>query len=141
MEQRLTDDEQQVLKTGAFGAVFLVSNADPGVFAMIRESFAASGAFAGASGLVKEALSTGGLPRLPRDSALDVESVVLPALARAVDILREKSPADVSAYRELVLTAAAEVASAHRGVTPAEQDAIARIRTALADSADPAGPA
>ncbi|GHJ11996.1 hypothetical protein TPA0907_63630 [Micromonospora humidisoli] len=50
MEQRLTDDEQQVLKTGAFGAVFLVSNADPGVFAMIRESFAASGAFAGPAG-------------------------------------------------------------------------------------------
>ncbi|GHJ11997.1 hypothetical protein TPA0907_63640 [Micromonospora humidisoli] len=64
--------------------------------------------------------------------------MVLPALARAVDILREKSPADVSAYRELVLAAAEQVARAHRGVTPAEQDAIARIGAALAD---PAGPA
>ena len=30
MEQRLTDEERLTLKTGAFGAVFLVSNADPG---------------------------------------------------------------------------------------------------------------
>ncbi|MEU1886417.1 hypothetical protein ABZ491_13200 [Micromonospora rifamycinica] len=135
MEQRLTDDEQQVLKTGAFGAVFLVSNAEPGVFAMIRESFAASGAFADASGLVKEALTGGPLPRLPRDSALEVESVVLPALGRAVEILRAKSPADVSTYRELVLTAAEQVARAHRGVTPAEADAVDRIRTALAEPA------
>ncbi|WP_091245510.1 hypothetical protein [Micromonospora matsumotoense] len=138
MEQRLTDDEQQVLKTGAFGAVFLVSNADPGVFAMIRESFAASGAFAEASGLVKEALTAGSLPRLPRDSTLEIESVVLPALGRAVDILRAKSPADLSAYRELVLAAAEQVARAHRGVTPAEADTIARIRTALAGPVEPA---
>ncbi|MFI9642100.1 hypothetical protein ACIG87_18865 [Micromonospora sp. NPDC051925] len=131
MEQRLTDDEQQVLKTGAFGAVFLVSNADPGVFGMIRESFAASGAFAEASGLVKEALISGSLPRLPRDSALEVEAVVLPALGRAVDILRAKSPADLSAYRDLVITAAEQVARAHRGVTPPEADAIDRIRAAL----------
>ena len=68
MEQRLTDEEQLTLKTGAFGAVFLVSNADPGVLAMIRESIAASGAFADASGVVKEALTTGPLPQLPRDS-------------------------------------------------------------------------
>ena len=66
---------------------------------MIRESAAASGAFADASGVVKEALTAGPLPQLPRDSALEIEAVVLPALTRAVAILREKAPEEVEAYR------------------------------------------
>ncbi|WP_328424310.1 MULTISPECIES: hypothetical protein [unclassified Micromonospora] len=135
MEQRLTEDERLTLKTGVFGAVFLVSNAAPGVLGVIRESFAASGALADASGVVKDALTSGPLPRLPRDSQLEIESVVLPALGRAVRILREKSPADVEAYREVVLTAADRVARAHDGVAPAEAAAIDRIRGALAGPA------
>jgi hypothetical protein len=135
MEQRLTDEERLTLKTGAFGAVFLVSNADPGMLAVIRESVAASGALADASGVVKEALTTGPLPRLPRDSQLEIESVVLPALGRSLRILREKSPADVDAYRSVVLTAANRVARAHAGVMAEETAVIERIRGALADSA------
>ncbi|WP_410820630.1 hypothetical protein [Micromonospora sp. 050-3] len=135
MELRLTDEERLTLKTGAFGAVFLVSNADPGVLGVIRESIAASGALAGASGTVKEALTTGPLPRLPRDSQLEIESVVLPALGQAVRILREKSPRDVDAYRELVLAAADQVARAHDGVAPTEAAAIDQIRVALAEPA------
>ncbi|WP_320065081.1 hypothetical protein [Micromonospora sp. RTGN7] len=135
MGQQLTDDERLTLKTGAFGAVFLVSNADPGMLAMFRESFAASETLAQASGPVREALTTGPLPRLPRDSALEIESVVLPALGRALDILREKSPQDVAGYRSLVLAAADRVARAHRGVTPAEVAALDKIRSALAELA------
>ncbi|RLP92896.1 hypothetical protein EAD89_07975 [Micromonospora sp. BL4] len=135
MEQRLTDEERLILKTGAFGAVFLVSNADPGMLGVIRESVAASGALADASGVVKEALTSGPLPRLPRDSQLEIESVVLPALDRALRILREKSPADVDAYRAVVLTAADRVARAHDGVAPEEAAVIDRIRGALADPA------
>lgn len=132
---RLTAEEQLTLRTGAFGAVFLVSNAEPGMLAMVRESMAASGAFADASGVVKEALTTGPLPQLPRDSALEIESLVLPALGRAVEILREKSPGDVEAYRSVVLAAADRVAGAHRGVAPAEATVIEKIRGALAEPA------
>ncbi|SCE76999.1 hypothetical protein GA0070607_1339 [Micromonospora coriariae] len=132
MEQRLTDEERLTLKTGAFGAVFLVSNAEPGMLGVIRESVAASGALADASGVVKEALTTGPLPRMPRDSQLEIESVVLPALDRAMRILREKSPADVDAYRAVVLTAAHRVARAHDGVAQEEAAVIDRIRGALA---------
>ncbi|WP_434743118.1 hypothetical protein [Micromonospora sp. SH-82] len=135
--ERLTDEERFTLKTGAFGAVFLVSNADPGIFAMIRESFAASGVMAGASGVVKEALTTGPQPKLPRDSSSEVESMVLPALGEAVEILRRKSPPDVSTYRSVVLTAADEVARAHGGVSPAETAVIERIRAALGDRPAP----
>ncbi|MET7878488.1 hypothetical protein [Micromonospora profundi] len=135
MEQRLTVEERLTLKTGVFGAVVLVSNADPGVVALFRESFAASGALADASGLVKDALTTGPLPQLPRTSQLEIESVVLPALGRAVRILREKSPTDVEAYRSVVLTAADRVARAHGGVTRAESAVIDQIRGALAEPA------
>ncbi|WP_406067006.1 hypothetical protein [Micromonospora sp. NBC_01638] len=133
MEQRLTDEERLTLKTGAFGAVLLVSNAEPGMLGVIRESIAASGALADASGTVKEALTTGPLPWLPRDSQLEIESVVLPALRQAVRILGEKSPQDVEAYRSVVLTAADRVAGAHDGVAPAETAAIDQIRSALAE--------
>ena len=133
--ERLTAEEKLTLKTGAFGAVFLVSNAEPGMLAMVRESIAASGALGEASGAVKEALTTGPLPQLSRDSALEVESVVLPALGRAVDILREKSPGDLAVYRSVVLAAADRVAGAHRGVVPAEAAVFEKIRMALAEPA------
>lgn len=133
--ERLTADERLTLKTGAFGAVFLVSNAVPGVLAMVRESFAASGALAEVGGVVKEALTTGPLPQLPRDSVLEVESVVLPALGRSVKILRAKSPGDVETYRSVVLDAADRVAQAHRGIEPAEAAAIEKIRQALTEAA------
>ncbi|MGC1213316.1 MAG: hypothetical protein WA890_18860 [Micromonospora sp.] len=135
MEQRLTAEEQLTLKTGAFGAVFLVSNAQPGMLAMVRESFAASGALGDASGVVKEALTTGPLPMLPRDSALEIEALVLPALNRALEILREKAPQDLDVYRSVVLGAADRVARAQGGVTPVEAAVIDRIRTALAEPA------
>ncbi|NYT93961.1 hypothetical protein [Salinispora sp. H7-4] len=133
MEQRLTAEERLTLKTGAFGAVVLVSNVEPGVLALVRESFAASAALADSSGVVKAVLTSGPLPRLPRDSELEIESVVLPALTRAVAILREKSPPDVRTYREVVLAAADQAAGAHRGVTPRETAMIERIRGALVE--------
>jgi hypothetical protein len=131
----LTADERLTLKTGAFGAVFLVSNAEPGILAVVRESFAASGVFGETSGVVKEALTSGPLPELPRDSALEIEATVLPALSRSVAILREKSPQDVEVYRSVVLAAADRVAQAARGVTSAEATVIDRIRDALAEPA------
>ncbi|QOC93169.1 hypothetical protein [Micromonospora craniellae] len=134
MTQRLTDEEKLTLKTGAFGAVLMVSNAEPGLLAVFRESFAASGAISGASGVVREALTSGPLPKLPRDSALEIESVVLPALRRALGILTEKAPQDVGVYREVVLAAADRTARAHRGVSPAEAEAIDRIRDVLGES-------
>ncbi|MEV4808328.1 hypothetical protein [Micromonospora avicenniae] len=133
MSLELTDEDRLTLKTGAFGAVFLVSNVDPGMLAVLKESLAASDAFADASGVVRAALTTGPLPRLPRDSTLEVEATVLPALGAAVRILREKSPADLAAYREVVLAAADRVARAHAGVAPAEAAMIERIRTALGE--------
>ncbi|MGC5029414.1 hypothetical protein [Micromonospora sp. DT229] len=131
MKLRLTDEEMSTLKTGAFGAVFLVSNADPGVLALFRESFAASAAIIDASGVVETALRSGPLPKLPRHSEAEAEAVVLPALREAVRILAEKSPEDVAVYRSVVLAAADRTARAHNGISAAEAQVIERIAEAL----------
>ncbi|MGW4463147.1 hypothetical protein [Micromonospora sp. NPDC004704] len=127
------------LKRAAFGAVFLVSNADPGVLSMVRESFAASNAIAGSTGLVREVLTTGGLPRFtsnrPGEVKPDeVESVALPALRSAVRILRAKAPDELENYRETVLRAGDEVARASDGVSEAESAMLDKIRDALSIS-------
>jgi hypothetical protein len=131
MAEALTDEEKQTLKTGAFGAVFLVSNADPGFFSTLRESFAASGALTGGTGLVKEVMTTGGLPRLPKDSPELVEAAVLPALRRSVEILAAKAPAELENYRMTVLDAADQVANASQGVSAREAEMLAKVKDAL----------
>ena len=131
MDQPLTEQEKLTLKTGAFGAVFLVSNADPGLLSMIKESFAASDVIAGASGLVKVVLTAGPLPKLPTGSARTVEAEVLPALRESVRILRTKAPGELEPYREVVLKAVDRVARAHGGVHVAERAMIEKVTEAL----------
>jgi hypothetical protein len=126
----LTDEEKQVLRTGAFGAVALVSNATPGAFGVLRESFAASGPLAGAGGLVREALLGRPLPILPAQPA-ELEATVLAALRRAVVILTERAPAELTTYQRLVEQAIDEVANADRVVSVAESEASSRVRAAL----------
>jgi hypothetical protein len=130
MAEPLTEDETQTLKTAAFGAVYLVANADPGFFNVLRESFAASGALADATGLVKEVLTKGPLPRLPQ-SPDEVVDVVLPALRRSVAILAEKAPDDLERYQATVLNAVDRVAEAAHGVSEKEYAMIARVKEAL----------
>ena len=139
MEQRLTAEERLTLKTGAFGAVFLVANADPGMLALFRESFAASGAMADSSGVVKEALTSGPLPKLPRDSALEIESVVLPALGRAVGILRREVAGGRGGLPRGGAVRGRAGGQRAPGVTPAEAAAIERIRDAWISRREPCG--
>jgi hypothetical protein len=133
----LTAEEKSTLKTAAFGAVYLVSDADPGFFAMLKESFAASDALAGATGLVKEVLTTGPLPKLPRASTAEVEALVLPALERSMAILREKAPSEVDNYQAAVVTAVEQAANAAHGVNAREADAVAKIKVAVGVVSDP----
>jgi len=133
----LTVEDKVTLKTAAFGAVFLVSNADPGFFAMLKESFAASGALAGTTGLVKDVLTTGPLPKLPRTSPAEVEAIVLPALRRSVVILGEKAPQEVDNYRVAVVAAVDRTAQATHGVNAREADVVAKVKAALGVVDDP----
>jgi hypothetical protein len=130
-DQELTSDERATLKRAAFGAVYLVSNAEPGFFAMLKESAAASGALTAADGLVGEVFTSGGLPTLPRGSAAEAEAVVLPALRESMSILRAKAPQEASTYRSTVLSAVERAAAAARGVNPEEAAVVAKVREAL----------
>lgn len=132
MTQPLTDEERKTLKDAAYGAILLVSNADPGLLDMFKESFAASKALAGSSGLVKEALTKGGVPSLPKSSPADLEAAVLPGLHRSMEILKAKAPGEVEAYRSTVIAACEQAAQAGSGVTETETTVVGKIRTALA---------
>jgi hypothetical protein len=99
---------------------------------LIRESFAASDAMAAATGLVRQALTTGPRPDLPTGPPAQVTAAVMATLRDATALLRRRAPGELESFRAAVLDAADEVARAVRGVHPAEAAVIERIRTALA---------
>ncbi|HEY8534557.1 MAG TPA: hypothetical protein VIL44_11950 [Micromonospora sp.] len=131
MAEPLTDEERATIKAAAFGAALVVANADPGFLALVRESFAASDAFAGASGLVRDVLTTGAAPRLPEGSPVDVERAALELVERAVSILQAKAPEELATFRATVDVAASRVAAAVGGVSVAEAAALERVRRTL----------
>ena len=131
VEESLTDEERSTLRTAAYGAVLLVSDAEPGLLSMVAESFAASTAFAGSRGLVRRVLTDGPVPALRRRSPDEIELVVLPALRRAVEILRAKAPRELDGYRAAVISAGDEVARCVAGTSEAEAAMLGKIRAAL----------
>ena len=134
VSEQLTAEEKSTLKMAAFGAVYLVSHADPGAFDMIKESFAASRALTDTAGLVREVLTTGDRPHLPRDPE-EAELLVLGGLRRAVEILAVKAPRETDNYRRAVLAATDRVAGAVDGRSEAEATMMTKVRGALGVSA------
>jgi hypothetical protein len=121
-----TDQERDTIRTAAFGAMTLVSSADPGFFAMFKESMAGAKALAAAPAPLQGLLKSGGIPSGAKDKAS-----VLAALGQAKQILSTKSPKDLAAFQSVIATACNEVASAHKGVNEAEVAAINEVRSAI----------
>lgn len=127
-----TEQDRRTVRDAALGAIALVSRADPGFFAAFKESVAGSKAIAAAPEGLREYLMVGGIPRQPAGrTAEEVESAILGSLGRAVEVLRDKAPNQVDGFRNLVLTACDQVASASEGVVPAEAATIDRVKAAL----------
>jgi hypothetical protein len=126
-----TDSEKQSLRSAAFGAVFLVSKAEPGMFDMIKESFAASKSFAKASGDMQGVFRGMSMPTVPKGSREELESGVLTELSNSVKTLEQKAPADVDAYRHIVIDACTSTAQAASGVTAPETEMLGRVTAAL----------
>ena len=61
----------------------------------------------------------------------EIEQSTTAALQQAVAALEAKSPADLPAYRQLVLEVAEAVAEAAKGVSAEENQALDSIRAAL----------
>ena len=131
----LTDDEQDMVRRSAFGAIALVSHADPGFFAMFKESMAGSRAFQEAPAGVQELLREGGFPTPPTGSPEEVQQTVLSELGQSMQVLQQKAPAQAQGYKDVILAAADRVANASDGVAPEETAMIEKIRAALGGAA------
>ena len=146
-----TESEHDTIRLGAFGAIALVSKADPGFFSTFKESMAGSKALAAAPAAVQELLRGGGLVTPPRGTPEQVEAQVLDTLRQATALLDAKDPSAAAGYREVIRAASQAVANASKGVSDEERAVIAKIEAALVASspsdapaptaADPAAPA
>jgi hypothetical protein len=125
-----SDQERDTVQSAAFGALALVSRADPGFFAMFKESIAGSKVFAKASPELREML-TGGMPTAPKGSPEEVDQAVLASLQQAVAVLQQKGPDEVEGFKALIVEACDKVAEASKGVAPAETEAIGKVKSAL----------
>jgi len=126
-----SDQERQTLRSAAFGAVFLVSHAEPGMFDAVKESFAGSKAFAAASPELRDLLKSGGIPKIPGGSPTDIESGVLAALTESTAILSAKGQSELDGFRTVVTSAMEAAAAAADDVSPREVAAISKVKTAL----------
>ncbi|WP_083751752.1 hypothetical protein [Saccharothrix sp. ALI-22-I] len=123
-----TDDESRTLRTAVFGAMVLVSTAEPG--ALDEESHAGIRAMATFSPQLRQVLGAAP-PELPAGSAADVENGVLAALRRSMAILAAKSPAEAEAFPTAVLAICEEVASADGRIGAAEGTVVGKVRAAV----------
>ncbi len=126
-----TEQEQEQVRRAVLNAIAYVSKADPGFFAAFSESAAGARALAAApEGL--RTLLTGGFILPEAQSPEEFDASVVPDLQAAVSVVAAKDPADAQALKDVVLAAAQQVAEASKGVSPEEQQAVEKIRAALA---------
>ncbi len=134
-----TEAEHDLIRRSAFGALALVSQADPGFFAMFKESMAGSRALREAPPEVQALLKEGGFPTPPKASSKEeMESSILTELGQAVQVLDAKAPQQAAGFRQVVLAACQQVANASDGVAPQEQAVIDRVTQALGQGGVPA---
>ncbi|WP_203567709.1 hypothetical protein [Aestuariimicrobium ganziense] len=126
-----TNDEQEIVRRAALGSMSLVSQADPGFFAMFKESLAGSRALADAPEPVKSLLQGGMIMPERASSREEAAQNVYDDLNQAVQILG-RDPQALDGFRNVVLAACQQVAEASKGVAPEEAEAIQRIQAALA---------
>ncbi|MFI9011691.1 hypothetical protein ACIGNX_31090 [Actinosynnema sp. NPDC053489] len=124
-----TEEEGRTLRTAVFGAMVLVSTAEPG--ALDEESYAGIRAMASFSPRLREVLGAD-RPELPEGSTEDVETGVLEALRRSVGILETRTPEEAAAFPAVVLAVCEEVAAADGRVGEAEDAVVEKVRMALA---------
>ncbi|MFD5825484.1 hypothetical protein [Lentzea sp. NPDC060358] len=123
-----TEVEGQTLRTAVFGAMVLVSTADPG--AVDEESHAGIRAMTLLSDDLRAVIDAAP-PTLPKGSATDVEEGVLAALRSSVDIITAREPRDVPIFRAAVTEMCRSVAGADGEVAVAERTMVTRVVEAL----------
>ncbi|GIF78451.1 hypothetical protein [Asanoa siamensis] len=129
---RYTDQERDTMRNSAMGAMMLVSKSDPGIMGTIKEMFAGSKALRSASPEMQDIFKGGGggMPKMPKGSAADMENNVMSMLQQSMQIL-SKNPQDQQNFRNTIMSACDQVAKAQGGVSSNETAMINKIRSAL----------
>ncbi|MGY0235386.1 hypothetical protein [Longispora urticae] len=126
-----TDQERDTIRTATFGAMMLVSQADPGFFAMFKESLAGGKALSGASPELQGLFKGGGIPNVPKGDPAAMEASVLTALHDSVGILQAKAPAELAGFQAAIVEACGSVAEASQGTSATETAMIGKVRAAI----------
>jgi tellurite resistance protein len=124
-----TEAEGKTLRTAVFGAMVLVSTADPG--SVDEESHAGIRAMTLLPDDLRAVIAAAP-PTLPEGSASDVEAGVLAALKDAVRIIDAHDPREVPVFRGAVTEMVRSVAGADGEVAASEKEMVARVVEALA---------
>lgn len=127
-----TDAERDTIRNAAFGAIALVSKADPGFLASFKETLAGSKALASGSQEVTAILRSGGFPTPPKGDAETQKQTILADLREAMTLLRGKADGADQAFAQAIEQATQAVADASDGVSPQEQAVLDEVRAALA---------
>ncbi len=131
----LTREEQLTLKKGAFGAIQLLSQVNPGIVGQraVKEATAGTMVLNGATGFVGHILGSKDKIRI-KGNAAQVADEVLPALTATINTLKAKAPGEAEEFRTLVTTAVEQAArsSQHGQISPAQAHMISKITAALA---------
>ena len=139
MSEALTETDIETLRRGAMGAGLLVSVSDRGFFDTFKEAGTLAKHVAAArsgseSSVVRQIAEGRGVGFGVTSSPQEIESGTLDSLRSAVELLQQKAPDEVAAYRGFVLDLARSVASAAPGGDEAEAATVAKIEAALQDS-------
>lgn len=131
-----TDEEWKTMQAGVTGAGMYVATVDRGFFDSFKEANALARHLQAAherseSPLIRELAAGHERPFGATASPAEVEQTTVTAIRHGLAVLEEKSPADVEAYRALVLDVAEAVAAAAKGVSAQENEALERVRAAL----------
>ena len=136
-----TEEEWQALQEGINGAGMFVALVDRGFFDSFKEANALAHHLREAhersdSVLIRDLVTGRGRDRPfgMTASPQEIEQSTVATLQQAVTVLEAKSPEDLPAYRQLVLDVAQSVAESAKDVSPQENQALDRIRSALGSS-------
>ena len=134
--QPLSESEIETLRKGATGAGMLVAVSDRSFFDSFKEAGAMAKHLSAArkgseSAVIREVAGGRGTGFGLTASPQEVETGTMEALSAAKELLQEKAPDELEAYRQFVLDLVRSVSEAAGGGEEAEAAAIAKVEAAL----------
>lgn len=126
----LTPEDRRIIRAADVLAAALVSNAQPGLVDLLRESFAANRASRDAPQELQRILDDAGFIPVLADGPTP-EAQVAELIRQAIAILADKAPHLVQPFRRMVTTNCRNVAEAAGGTSVAEGTAMTAVMQAL----------